>query len=224
MDINGIDYLGIKRVLERGSGEIITEQQNALLVHDRISGAYFLACEDKETGIMLFDRYIVSGCDLLMVSNTVLGHAAFERYGFSEMFACYQVAYYGEKPAIDSELYVKTADEHDLPMLLENYHMISPKELVEVVRRKSLLLGYYQEHLAGFIGEHLEGSMGLLYVFPEYRHRGFGTALQTYLIAKTMEKGYIPFGQIEKDNQDSLKIQEHLGMTRSDKLIVWMWK
>ncbi|MBR5642336.1 MAG: GNAT family N-acetyltransferase [Firmicutes bacterium] len=224
MDIGGIDYLGIKRVLERGSGIIIAEQENALLVHDSISGAYFLACENKETGITLLDRTVGSDCDLLMVSNAALGQAAFERYGFSEMFECYQVAYYGEKLAIDADLSVRTADEHDLPMLLKNYHMISPKELAEVIRRKSILLGYSQEHLVGFIGEHLEGSMGLLYVFPEYRHRGFGTALQTYLIAKTMEKGYIPFGQVEKDNQNSLRIQEHLGMTCSDKLIVWMWK
>ena len=224
MDIDGIDYLGIKRVLERGSGRIITEQENALLAHDRVSGAYFLACEDREPGIMLLDRYIGSGCDLLMVSNAELGQATFERYGFSEKLECYQVAYYGEKPAIDTELSVRTADEDDLPMLIENYHMLSPKELTEIVRRKSVLLGYCRERLVGFIGEHLEGSMGLLYVFPEYRHRGFGTALQTYLIAKTMEQGFIPFGQVEKDNKDSLRIQEHLGMTISDNLIVWMWK
>jgi ribosomal protein S18 acetylase RimI-like enzyme len=224
MDIDGIDYLGIKRVLERGSGEIIAEQEKALLVHDSISSAYFLACADKETGMMLLDRYIGSGCDLLMVSDAALGKEAFQRYGFSEMFECYQVAYYGRKPVLGTELTVRTAEEHDLPMLLENYHMISPEEMTEVVRRKSILLGYYQDCLVGFIGEHLEGSMGILYVFPEYRHRGFGTALQTHLIAKTMEKGYIPFGQVEKDNQNSLKMQEHLGMVRSDKLIVWMWK
>ena len=224
MDIDGIDHLGIKRVLERGSGRIIAERENALLVYDRISGAYFLACEDRETGLMLLDHYIGSGCDLLMVSNAALGQAAFERYGFSGKLECYQVAYYGEKPAIDTELSVRTADEHDLPMLIENYHMLSPKELTEVVRRKLILLGYDRECPVGFIGEHLEGSMGILYVFPEYRHRGFGTALQTYLIAKTMEKGSIPFGQVEKDNQNSLRLQEHLGMTRSDNLTVWMWK
>ena len=101
---------------------------------------------------------------------------------------------------------------------------ISPEEMEKVVRRRSVLLGYDGDCLVGFIGEHLEGSMGLLYVFPEYRRRGFGSALQTHYIVKTMENGYIPFGQVEKSNRGSLKLQEKLGMTRSDNLIVWMWR
>ena len=188
MDTNGIDYLGLERVLKRGSGEIIAEQDDAQLIRDRISGAYMLACKNADTGISLLDRYIGQGCDLLMVSDHSLGLAAFERFGFSEKLECYQVAYYGDKPSDKAGLRVRTADERDL------------------------------------IGEHLEGSMGLLYVFPAYRHRGFGAALQTYLIARTMEKGYIPFGQVEKGNHASLALQKKLGMTRSDNLIVWMWK
>lgn len=66
--------------------------------------------------------------------------------------------------------------------------------------------------------------MGMLYVFSEYRHKGFGMALETYLIAKTMENGYIPFAQIEKENQASLKLQDKIGMTKSNNLITWMWK
>ena len=66
--------------------------------------------------------------------------------------------------------------------------------------------------------------MGILHVFPEYRRRGFGAALQRHLMAKTMERGFVPFGQVDKDNRASLRLQEKLGMTRSDDLIVWMWK
>ena len=224
MDISGIDHLGLDRVLRRGTGEIIEDSDNVLFIRDSVSAAYMLACEDRAAGLALLDRHIGSDCSLLMVSDHELGLAAFERYGFSEKIECYQVAYYGEKPKICSGLSVRTADEHDLPMLIENYHLISPEELTEVVRRKSLLIGYHQGQPVGFIGEHLEGSMGLLYIFPEYRHRGFGTDLQTRLIAKTMEKGFIPFGQVEKDNQDSLRLQEKTGMTSSDNLIVWMWR
>ena len=224
MDICGIDYLGLDRVLRRGSGEIIAKQDNALFIRDRVSGAYFLACEDASIGIPLLDRYIGQGCDLLMVSDYSLGKVVFERFGFSEKLECYQVAYFGKKPPINAELTVRTADEHDLTMLMENYRLISPEELEKVVRRKGILLGYYQDRLIGFIGEHLEGSMGILYVFPEYRHRGFGAALQTHLIVKTMENGYIPFGQVEKGNYASLSLQTKIGMTQSDHLIVWMWK
>ena len=224
MDISGIDYLGLDRVLKRGSGEIIAERDDALLVRDSVSGAYLLGCEDETVGLPLLDRCIGRDCKLLMVSNCSIGKSAFARYGFTDMFECYQAAYYGEKPPIDAVLSVRTADERDLPMLMENYDLISPEELEKVVGRRSILLGYDQDRLVGFIGEHLEGSMGLLYVFPEYRRRGFGAALQKHLIANTMEAGFIPFGQVKKDNLASLMLQEKLGMTRSDNLIAWMWK
>ena len=61
-------------------------------------------------------------------------------------------------------------------------------------------------------------------VFPEYRRRGFGAALEKHMIAKTMKEGFIPFGQVEKDNRASLRLQEKLGMTVSRNLIVWMWR
>ena len=224
MNISGIDYLGLDRVLKRGTGEIIEELNNALLVRDKISGAYLLACEDMATGIALLDRLDGRGCDLLMVSNYSLGQTAFQRYGFTEKLECYQVAYYGEKPAFDTNLTIRAAEEHDLAMLAKNYQLISPEELERAVRRQSILLGYDQGCLIGFIGEHLEGSMGLLYIFPEYRRRGYGTALEKHLIAKTLEEGYIPFGQVEKDNLNSLSLQSKIGMTRSDHLIVWMWR
>ena len=87
-----------------------------------------------------------------------------------------------------------------------------------------MFLGYKGALLAGFIGEHLEGSMGLLYVFPEFRRKGIATALEKYYIARTMEKGFVPFGQVEKDNKESLLLQKKLNMTQSEKLTIWMWK
>lgn len=223
MNIDGIDCLDLDRVLKRGSGEIVADTDQALLVRDSVSGAYLLACTDNVTGLALLDRHVGSDCGLLMVSDHALGITAFERYGFSDKIECYQVAYYGEKPSVDGRLTVREADEHDLPMLTGNYGMVSPEELEKLVGRKSVLLGYDGESLIGFIGEHLEGSMGLLHVFPEYRRRGFGAALQKHLMARTMEKGYVPFGQVEKGNLGSLELQKKLGMTQSDNLIVWMW-
>ena len=224
MKIDGIDCLGLDRVLKRGSGEIVADTDRALLIRDAISGAYLLACEDPEAGLALLDRHVGRDCRLLMVSDYALGLAAFKRYGFSEKLECYQVAYYGEKPSADGSLTVRAADERDLPMLIETYRLVGPDELKEIVERRSILLGYDRGRLVGFIGEHLEGSMGILYVFPEYRRRGFGAALQKHLIAQTMDKGFVPFGQVEKNNLNSLKLQSKLGMTRSDDLIVWMWR
>lgn len=224
MDISGIDHLGLDRVIRRGSAEITAQRDDALLIRDTVSGAHMLACDDTAAGAELLDRYIGRGCGLLMVADHALGVAAFEKYGFREKLECYQTAYYGEKPPADMRITVRTADESDLAMLKETYKLISPDELEKAVSRGSILLGYYRDEPVGFIGEHLEGSMGMLYVFPGYRRMGFAAELQKHLIRATMERGYIPFGQVEKDNIASLSLQKKLGMTLSDNLIVWMWR
>lgn len=222
MNLMNIEYLGIERVLRRGSGEVIEESENALLVFDHVSKAYFLACEEKELGIAILDKHHAWDFPLLMTSNHEIGEAAFERYGFHEKLDCYQVAYFGEKPDINARLSFRAAEKSDVPQL-EVYDMISAEEMNKVVERKSLTLGFEGDNLAGFIGEHLEGSMGMLYVFPEYRGKGYGTELERKFIADTMERGFIPFGQVEKNNAVSLALQKKLGMTKSENLICWMW-
>ena len=221
MDFTNIDYLGIDRVLKRGTGEIL-ETGAAPLIRDTVSGAYLLGSNNAELSIPLLDRYAET-FDLLMIPDLALGRLVFERYGFAGKLECYQVAYYGVAPAVSSSLSVRVADRGDLPLLLENYHHISPQEMELVVERGSLLLGYLGERIVGFIGEHLEGSMGLLYIFPEFRRRGFGAELEKLYIRKTMEKGFLPFGQVAKDNLASLELQKKLGMTVSENLICWMW-
>ncbi len=224
MDLTGIDCLGLDRVLKRGTGEILEERDDALLIADSVSGARMLACENTETGLSLMDRYVDESCRLLMVSDLALGRAAFARYGFSDMLECFQVAWYGPPPPADPRLTVRVAEEEDLPLLMENYDLLSPEEMAQVVARRSLLLGYEGDRPVGFVGEHLEGSMGLLYVFPEFRRRGFASALERSMIARILARGYVPFGQVEKDNLPSLRLQEKLGLKASENLICWMWR
>lgn len=224
MDCSKIEYLGLDRVLRRGTGEVLEENERALFVYDTRSGAYLLACEDRDEALRVLDRHADRDYRLLMVSREEIGRAAFERYGFADRLVCFQAAWYGDKPAPGSGLSVRTADEGDLPLLLENYDLISPEEMKRLVGLGNLLLGYDGDRLVGFIGEHLEGSMGLLYVFPEQRRRGYAEALEKLYIARTMEKGFLPFGQVETDNPASLALQRKLGMTLSERPICWMWK
>ena len=224
MDLGGIDYLGLDRVLRRGTGELIASRDRAVLVHDSVSGAWLLACEDRKQGAELLARHFPPEGSLLMVSDLSLGRAVFEDCGFSDMLECYQAAYYGKMPEAEPGLSLRPAGSGDLPLLTASYDLVSPEELAQIVERQRLLLGYDGERLVGFVGEHLEGSMGLLYVFPPFRRRGYAAALERQMIARTMAEGFIPFGQVEKDNLASLALQMKLGMTLSDNLICWMWR
>ena len=221
LDIHAIQYLGIERVLQRGTGEV-TATDKALLVRDTVSGAYLLACDDREAGKALLQSHI-HHCRLLMVADPMLGEWVCRHYAFAHRLVCYQVAYFGPLPDADPRLTVRVATRQDLAELVATYHMLSPAELAQVVAAGNLYLGYHKGQAVGFVGEHPEGSMGLLYVYLAVRRQGWGTALQKMYMAQTMAKGYVPFGQVERDNAASLRLQEKLGMTRSDDVLYWLW-
>ncbi len=222
MDFTNIDFLGIDRVLRRGTGTLLSGG-DVPLIRDSISGAFLLASREASLSLPLLDKY-ADEISLLMVPDAALGQLIYERYGFSGKLECFQVAYYGEIPKKETALSVRVARREDLPLLLAHYHLISPQVLALAVERGSILIGSFENQVVGFIGEHLEGSMGLLYVFPAFRRKGFGAALESLYIRKTMEAGFVPFGQVEKGNLPSLELQKKLGMTISENLIFWMWK
>ena len=224
IDLSAIDNLGIDRVLRRKTAETVEQNEKTAFVYDAVSGAYMLACEDAAEGLSVLDRHRDRGYRLLMTSDVTVGREAFSRYGFSEKLECFQAAYHGAVPSVGSSLEVREADESDLPFLTENYSHISPAEMEQVVSRRSMLIGYAGKTPVGFIGEHLEGSMGLLYILPEFRRRGYAEALEKTLIKNTLQSGFVPFCQVEKDNSASLALQRKIGMTVSDRLICWMWK
>ena len=223
IDFNGIDYLGIDRIVKRGSAEFIVQNDRFVLVRDTVSGVFFLCGEVRDDDFALIDGHLDRERDALMVDSEELFKKVFARYGFEDKLECYQVAYYGDAPKLDAKIDVREAEKSDIPLIVENYHLVGEDEIAKIVGRRALYLGFYDGEPVGFVGEHLEGSMGLLYVLPKFRRRGFGEALEKFCIAKTIEKGFVPFGQVEKDNEASLALQKKLGFTVSGKRIFWMW-
>lgn len=78
------------------------------------------------------------------------------------------------------------------------------------------------ERLAGFIGLHGEGGIGMLEVFPEYRRRGLAAALVQGMVRRRLAEGAIPFGHIVKGNEPSLRLQKKLGFRFSEEFVYWI--
>ena len=224
MDLTKIEYLGLDRVLKRGTGEVIEQEDGVLFLRDTVSDACLLACEDAALGAAVLERHAGLDYRSLMVPDHELGKEIFSRYHFDELLECYQVAYYGEPPVQSGSLTIRAAAAEDEPFFAEHYEYLSPEELRQIIAEGKALIGLEDGQPVGFIGEHSEGSMGLLRILPQFRRKGYAEALEKALIAKTLREGYIPFGQVEKSNQASLALQRKLGMTVSEKLICWMWK
>lgn len=225
MDIKAIENLNIDRVLERGTGKIIEQRPDAIMVFDERSKGLMLACDDASVGEAMLERHLTEEHRLLMISDVALGRAMFKKYDFADGLECFQVAYYSdEMPEVSGALDIRAAEAEDVPLLTEIYDVLTEEEMEEIVRRGNLLLGYEGAEMAGFVGEHLEGSIGLLHVMPKFRRKGYAMELENAMIRKNMEAGFLPFGQVEKSNTASMALQKKLGLTQSENTIIWMWR
>lgn len=77
--------------------------------------------------------------------------------------------------------------------------------------------------LAGFIGTHDGGSMGMLEVLPQFRRRGYGLALEQFLIAWHLARGWTPFGHVIDGNEASLRLQKKAGMACAELPTIWLF-
>lgn len=76
--------------------------------------------------------------------------------------------------------------------------------------------------LIGFIGCHNDGSMGFLFVEERYRRRGIAVSLESYLINRQVEKGYIPYCHVRTENAASHHLQEKLGLFLAPNPVWWV--
>lgn len=118
---------------------------------------------------------------------------------------------------------IRTLTEEYIPFVAEHYSEIgSPEYVTERILHGAVYGAFYEEKIVGFIADHEEGSIGMLYVLPEYRKRHVAMALETYCMNLAVERGEIPYGQVVLGNEASIHLQEKMGICFAKGTIVWM--
>lgn len=128
-----------------------------------------------------------------------------------------------EPPPPDPSVEIWPLDLGDLPVVTEHYHLIQDsEELAERISSGNLYGACVEDQVAGFVGVHTEGAVGMLTVLEEYRGRGIGRALLTYIIRRELRRGHIPYSQILQGNQVSLTLQKKAGLEPQLEPIWWV--
>ena len=63
---------------------------------------------------------------------------------------------------------------------------------------------------------------GFLFVEERYRRRGIAVSLESYLINRQVEKGYIPYCHVRTENAASHHLQEKLGLFLAPNPVWWV--
>lgn len=224
LDSNQILYAGMIQIIRRGTAEIIEENKHGVFLKDTVSNAFMMATDYPENGIRWLKKHENQRYGLMTLFQKEVTDFADKRYEFTHRLECYQAVYTQSEPFINSKkLQIKVACEDELKAVYDHYTLLSEAELRGIIRRGELLIGYDGGKMVGFVGQHLEGSMGLLEILPEYRKNGFGKELEVTMINHMLTKGLIPFCQVEITNEASLRLQEKLGLTVSKERVYWLF-
>lgn len=130
---------------------------------------------------------------------------------------------YGPDGRGENGFSIRTLTEEFIPFVAEHYSEIgSPEYVTERILHGAVYGAFYEEKIVGFIANHEEGSIGMLYVLPEYRKRHVAMALETYCMNLAIERSEIPYGQIVLGNKPSISLQEKMGICFAKGTIVWM--
>lgn len=87
------------------------------------------------------------------------------------------------------------------------------ERMAEIMRIKGVFGAITEGKLAGFIGRHGDGSMGMLTVFEPFRRRGIGEMLERFMINFVMTFGRVPVCDVHLENDVSLHMQKNTGLT-----------
>lgn len=220
---NTVLYAGLIQCIQRGTAKLLEEDGQGIFLKELISNVFMLAVEDIEIGKQWLKKHEDLNYNIIVVFQKELVDYVSERYGLKSILDCFQAVYMKSKPPIlGGSIQILPAEEKDFKLIADNYDILSDVEIKQIIQRKELFIGKRNDTVIGFIGQHLEGSMGLLEILPQYRGHGYGTELEKYMIIHMLEKGLIPFCQVETDNDKSLRLQKKLGLTISDEHVYWL--
>ncbi|MGN0203986.1 MAG: GNAT family N-acetyltransferase [Coprococcus sp.] len=224
LDSDEVLYAGLTEIIKRGTAEIFEENEKGVFLRDKIGGAFMLASDDLDTAVEWLKKHENCNYDLLVVFQRELIAFIRGRYGLSGGLDCLQAAYLSsDPPDISRKLRIEHALDSDLGVLTAFYKTVDEADLKKIIRRGELFVGYHGKDMVGFVGQHLEGSMGILEILPQYQGNGYGTEMEIFMIRHMLEKGLLPFCQVVVGNEKSMGLQKKLGLTFSEGHMFWLF-
>lgn len=206
--------------IRRDICRILYASDKAVLIVADSGWVHMLSCEDRELGLELIKTHQPPW----VVLHQMDMREAVAGLGYRIGDECWQSAYTKTTPMEETLADIRRLDRRCLKRIADNYELADEEEIAALLDAGVIYGAFAGGELAGFIGKHEEGSVGLLFVFPEFRRMGIAEALERNYVNRELAEGNVAYGQIFVGNTPSRQLQEKLGMDFSDKFICWCGK
>ena len=206
--------------IRRDICRILYASDKAVLIVADSGWVHMLSCEDRELGLELIKTHQPPW----VVLHQMDMREAVAGLGYRIGDQCWQSAYTKTTPMEETLADIRRLDRRFLKRIADNYELADEEGIAALLDAGVIYGAFAGGELAGFIGRHEEGSVGLLFVFPEFRRMGIAEALERNYVNRELAEGNVAYGQIFVGNTPSRQLQEKLGMDFSDKFICWCGK
>ena len=205
-------------------GESILAAGPAGVLIQNWDGTYMMAATDEDSARRLLNLISPDHCECIVVHNDSAVGLVEERFGFDRHTRCIASAYYGaplpQSPRTDLSIHPLTPQWVDL--VSASYSLDGPDYIRTRIDAGEMWGAFLGDDLAGFIGLHEEGSMGMLVVFEQYRRQGIAEYLMIDLANRMLAQGCTPHDHIIVGNLASESLQRKLGFSISTRTLTWM--
>lgn len=228
-------HIDMTELIARGQAVLVKADGDNICLQDGESGIYFLTAANRTAGEKLLAAIPKEPEVTVVLHQQFMCEPAMEYLQSQSVMSCHQAVYTRrEKLGITGLYSLDNKENAGLPQIgrltgeyaefvFSHYTLAEHVDYVRDRIEKGWMFGAFVDgQLAGFIGMHTEGGIGMLEVLPEYRGRGIGKALETYAINFSLEQGYTPYGQVIEGNLVSKKLQESLGLYFSKEPVYWV--
>ena len=206
--------------IRRDICQIVYASDEAVLIAADGGWVWMLSCEDKALGLALIRTHQPPW----VVLHQMDMREAVAGLGYRIGDECWQSAYTKTTPMEETLADIRRLDRRFLKRIADNYELADEEEIAALLDAGVIYGAFAGGDLAGFIGRHEEGSVGMLFVFPQFRRMGIAEALERNYVNRELAEGNVAYGQIFVGNTPSRQLQEKLGMDFSDKFICWCGK
>ena len=194
---------------------------------EKESQSMMISMNDMNKLKTLFSVLHLENYDLYNVKQKEIVDLLMNEYHKKDYFACYQAVYMATQPiefTIPDHVSIRLLTQDYLDDVYHIYHHMSDRDYIKDRIEKKALWGLFHDgQLAGFIGMHREGSMGILEIKKEYQRRGYGSLLESYLMNELLKQKKVPYCQVVVGNEASLALQRKLNMTLSTTYSYWVF-
>jgi GNAT superfamily N-acetyltransferase len=220
---NPLLHMGMIEALRRNQAELLYADIDGVMLIEAKSRAYMMSVSEPYVRERLMNQIDIA--KLFLVYQKFCVPMLKSKFQYKNMLDCFQAVYTSESSMpMPGQIDLSVLNEAHEDTVLKYYHTMDDAEYIRGrIKSREMFGAFLNGNLVGFIGFHEEGSMGLLEVLPEYRHKGVGSLLESYMINLHLQKGWTPFCQILTDNRISLYLQQKLGLTLSADHLYWLF-